>query len=450
MRQRPLERRDDYRRHLGPQWGTLGDEVVLHVDDDESDSLYKVFVALAVPLSALTDVRPGKRAVVPSQDAEKIFALVTGTRRPAAEMRRAYEMLCQILDKGFWFTWRSGRPEAPGDGLSYHRAAMLNRRRFLGALSASLFSGPHAVGAQPMRKVHRVGVLLPTPVSRIPATGVFRQALHDLGYIEGQNLLLEYRTIDADKLDRLPALATELVSANVDVIFAVAGAAHAAKNATKTIPIVFAGVGDPVRTGLVTSLAHPGGNVTGLTNTAPDLSGKRLQLLTEMAPGVSRVAVLWNSNNPIIRGQVSETEAAARDLKVQLQVVPIHSADDFASAFSTITAQRAGAVVVIADVLILAHRERIAALALTHRLPTISEFPDFAVSGGLIAYGPSAADAGRRAAGYVDRILKGARPADLPVQQPNTFELVINLKTAKALGLTIPPSLLARADQIIE
>jgi putative tryptophan/tyrosine transport system substrate-binding protein len=323
----------------------------------------------------------------------------------------------------------------------------MNRRAFVTGLAAVL-AAPLAVEAQQLRRVYRVGVLFPTPISRIPAAGVFTQGLRDLGYIEGQNLVLEYRTIEADRLDLLPALAAELVAINVDIIFAVAGAAHAAKNATQIIPIVFAGVGDPIGTGLVASLAHPGGNVTGLTNTAPDLSGKRLQLLKELVPSVSRVGLLWNSANPIVRQQLPETEAAARVLKTQLQMVAVRSLDEFESALSVMAEQRVGALVVIADVLTIAHRERIASLG--NRLPAISEFRDFAVSGGLAAYGPDAIDTARRAAGYVDKILKGAKPADLPVEQPTKFELVINMKTAKALGLTIAPSLLLRADQVIE
>jgi len=326
---------------------------------------------------------------------------------------------------------------------------VLNRRAFVAGLGAVL-AAPLGAGAQQFGRVYRVGVLLPTPISRIPGAGAFKQGLRDLGYIEGQNLVLEYRSIDAEKPEQLPALAAELVRINVDIIFAVAAAAHAAKNATTRIPIVFAGVGDPVGTGLITTLAHPRGNITGLTNTAPDLSGKRLQLLKEMVPSASRVGLLWNSANPIVRQQLPETEAAARVLKTQLHMVAVHNADDFESALSAVREQQAGALVVIADVLTIQNRERIASLAIKNRLPTISEFRDFAISGGLAAYGPDAIDIARRAAGYVDKILRGAKPADLPVEQPTKYELVINLKTAKALGLTIPPSLLLRADQIIE
>jgi putative ABC transport system substrate-binding protein len=277
----------------------------------------------------------------------------------------------------------------------------MNRRAFVTGLGAAL-AAPLGGEAQRATKVNRVGVLLPTPISRIPGTGAFKLGLRDLGYIEGQNLVLEYRSIDADKLEQLPALAAELVTINVDIIFAIAAAAHAAKNATATIPIVFAGVGDPVRTGLITSLARPGGNVTGLTNTAPDLSGKRLQLLKDLVPSATRVALLWNAANPIVRQQLPETEAAAVQLKTQLHMVAVRNADDFESAFLAMTTERVGALVVIADVLTLQNRERIASLAIKNRLPTISEVRDFAISGGLAAYGPDAIDIARRAAGYVD------------------------------------------------
>ena len=318
------------------------------------------------------------------------------------------------------------------------------------AVAVMLGSTPFTIEGQQKPRVFRVGILLPFAPARMPATGIFRQALRDLGYVEGHNVVFESRSIELDNLDQLPALAADLVRANVDVIFAVAGAAHAAKKATTTIPIVFAGVADPVGSGLATSLAHPGGNATGLTSTAADLSGKRLQLLKEMLPAVTRVAVLWNTNNPLVAPQVPETEAAARVLKIALHTVGIRTADDLESAFASMVSQRAGAVVVIADVLTTAHRETIAALAVKHRLPAISEFRDFAGAGGLVAYGPSPVDIARRAAVYADKILRGTKPADLPIQQPVTFDLVINLKTARTLGVTIPPALLLRADQTIE
>ena len=224
----------------------------------------------------------------------------------------------------------------------------------------------------------------------------------------------------------------------------------AAKNATKTIPIVFIFANDPVNAGLVASLARPGGNLTGWTNTGPDLSGKRLELLKELLPRVSRVAVLWNAANPTIARQVSEMELAAHALKTELHLVAVRAPDEFESAFSAITRGRAGALVVIADVFTTEHRQRIAALAARNRLPMISEFRAFTIAGGLMAYGPSPPDAARRAAAHVDRILKGAKPGELPVEQPTQFELVINLKTARALGLTIPRSMLLRADQVLE
>ena len=275
--------------------------------------------------------------------------------------------------------------------------------------------------------------------------------MRDLDYVDGRNVIIEYRSTDPHRLDRLPALAADLVSRKVDIILALAtGPAQAAKGATKTIPIVFALANDPVHAGLVASLARPGSNLTGLTNTGPDLSAKRLQLLKEVQPEISHIALLWNASNPTVARQVSETEVAARALKVQLHVVAVRGSNDFESAFSTITKARVGGLVVIADVLTAEHRERIVALATRNRLPVISEFRNFADSGALLTYGSSGPDAGRRAAYFVDKILKGANPADLPVEQPTKFELVINLRAAKALGLTIPPSLQLRADQVIE
>ena len=313
-----------------------------------------------------------------------------------------------------------------------------------------LLGSPLGAEAPPAARVYRIGILLVT-TSPNPPLDPFLQEMRDLGYVEGRNVIIEYRSTDPDKLDRLPELATDLVSRKVDIIFALAtGPALAAKNATKTIPIVFANANDPVNAGLVASLGRPGGNLTGLTNTGPDLSGKRLQLLKEMLPELSHIALLWNASNPFVARQIPETEVAARALRVQLLVVSIRGPNDFESAFSAITKVRAGGLVVIQDVLTQAHRERIVALATRNRLPVISEFRNFAVSGALLTYGPSGPDAGRRAAYFVDKILKGAKPADLPVEQPTKFELVINLKTAKTLGLTIPPVLLLQANEVIE
>jgi len=315
-------------------------------------------------------------------------------------------------------------------------------------LTLSLILAPLAVGAQSAGKVYRIGILVPGSTS--PQIQAFREGLRDLGYVEGQNLAIEYRSAE-DRLERLPGLAAELVALKVDIIYAnVTPAAQAAKNATKTIPIVFGASSDPVDYGLVASLARPGGNITGLSNTGADLSGKRLELLKEGVPGISRIAVLWNSANPIMARQLRETEVAAQVLGAQLQVVDVRGPDDFARAFRAVTMGRPGALVVLADFLTVNHRGRIAEFAAKNRLPAISEFREFAAAGCLMAYGPSAPDLGRRAAVFVDKILKGAKPADLPVEQPTKFELVINLKTAKALGLTIPQSVLVRADEVIQ
>ena len=324
--------------------------------------------------------------------------------------------------------------------------------RIYSAVAAVLLVGSSlGAEAQPTTRVYRIGILLTTPIARIPARDAFLQELRELGYVEGRNVIIEYRSADPDKLDRLPGLAADLVSSKVDIIFAIAtGPAQAAQNATKTIPIVFALASDPVNAGLVASLGRPGGNLTGLTNTAPDLSAKRLQLLKEMLPEISHIALLWNASNSLIARQVPETEVAARTLKVQLHVVAVRGPADFETAFSAISKKRAGGLVVIQDVLTATHRERIAALAAKNRLPMIAEFRNFADAGALLTYGPSGSDAGRRAARLVDKILKGAKPADLPVEQPTKFELVINVKTAKVLGLTIPPALLLRADEVVE
>jgi putative ABC transport system substrate-binding protein len=319
------------------------------------------------------------------------------------------------------------------------------------ALLLALFLAPLAADAQPAGKVWRIGVLLPGPLVPLPPGAVALQLrLLELGYVEGQNIAFEYRSAE-NKLERLPDLAAELVRLKVDIIYAtVTPAAQAAKNATKTIPIVFSASSDPVGFGLVASLARPGGNVTGMSNAGPDLSGKRLELLKEVVPGVSRVAVLWNSANAVIAHQVKETEAAAKVLGIQLQVVGVRGPDDIEGALAVSARGRVGALIVLADFLTVYHRGRIADLAAKNRLPAIYELREFVAAGGLMAYGPSLPDMGRRAAIYVDKILKGAKPADLPVEQPTKFELVINMKTAKALGLTIPQSVLLRADHVIE
>jgi putative ABC transport system substrate-binding protein len=278
----------------------------------------------------------------------------------------------------------------------------------------------------------------------------FRQGLRELGYVEGQNIAIESRWTEG-KDDRLPALAADLVRSKVDVIVAETGAAtRAAQQATRTIPIVMSLVNDPVGSGLVASLARPGGNVTGLTIMSPDLVGKQLELLKEVVPKVSRVALLRHPDNPASAAQLREAEAAAQALGVRLQTLEARSPQEIDGAFAAMTRERAGALLVIPDTLFWSQRRQIVDLAVKRRLPSIRIGEAYAEAGGLMSYGPSYRDLERRAASYVDKILKGANPADLPVAQPTKFELVINLKTAKAIGLTIPQPLLQRADQIID
>jgi len=326
----------------------------------------------------------------------------------------------------------------------------MDRRVFLGTLAASLLLVPLAAWAQPAGKVYRIGVLELGGSPTSNAGKAFRQQLHELGYIEGQNIVLEYRLAEG-RAERLPDFAAELVRLKVDVI--VAGgtpAPLAAKHATGTIPIVMAAAGDPVGTGLVASLAKPGGNVTGLSLYSTELTGKRLQLTKELVPGLSRVAVLWNAANPIAALVARETETAARTLGVQVQSLEVRSSDDFENALPAAVNGGAGALFVVDDPLVGRYRMRIADFAARNRLPATAFYKEFAEAGGLMTFGPNLADLYRRAALYVDKILKGAKPADLPVEQATRFELVINLKTARALGLTIPQLLLVRADQVIE
>lgn len=309
----------------------------------------------------------------------------------------------------------------------------------------------HLADAQQAKKVPRIGVLLPWP----SAAGVslsflkaFRQGLHELGYVEGQNLAIEYRY--AEGRNRHPKLVAELVRLKVDVIVTTAGPPSlAAKQATATIPIVFTQVPDPVAERLVASLARPGGNITGLSLMGLDLSGKRLELLKEAFPKISRVAVLHTPSSRSSVARFEETQVAAKAMGVLLQALEIGGADDFEGAFTAATTGRAGALIVLQTALINTHRIRIVELAATSRLPTMFEESAHVESGGLMSYGPSFSDLQRRAAIYVDKILKGAKPAVLPVEQPMKFEFVINLKTAKQIGLTIPPNVLARADRVL-
>jgi putative tryptophan/tyrosine transport system substrate-binding protein len=317
-------------------------------------------------------------------------------------------------------------------------------------LTLSLLVAPLAAEAQPPTHVHRIGVLAGgTTSGRDPYVEAFLEGMRALGYVEGQNLVLEYRGAEG-QYERLPDLAAELVRLQVDVLLVViTPAALAAKQATTTIPIVMAGVGDPVGSGLVASLSRPAGNVTGLAAVSSDLVGKQLEFLKEVLPTVSRVAVLWNPANPVHALNVREADVAGQALGVQLHLVAARGPDAFDSAFAAMTSAPAGALLVLGDSMFLQHRRRLAELAATSRLPTMHNVGPYVEAGGLMAYGPSPLDILRRAATYVDKILKGAKPADMPVEQPTKFDLVINLKTAQALGLTIPPSVLFQATEVI-
>jgi putative ABC transport system substrate-binding protein len=313
---------------------------------------------------------------------------------------------------------------------------------------------PVGAAAQHVAKIARIGYLETNLGANPYMHEAFRQGLRDLGYVEGRNLVIEYRDAGG-KLERFPALAAELVALKVDVIFAGGGtpAALAAKRATKTIPIVFASAADPVTSGLITSLARPGGNITGLSALTPELVGKNLEQLTQTVPGVSRVAVLWQPGafgERTERDMLKGAEVAARALGVQLQFVEVRGSEDFDRAFSDMTRARAAALTVLPSSMFNSERRRLVDLAAKNRLPAVYPQRAYVDAGGLLAYGPSFADLYRRSATYVDSILKGAKPGDLPVEQPTKFELIINLKAAKALDLTIPQSVLVRADQVIQ
>ena len=326
----------------------------------------------------------------------------------------------------------------------------MNRRAFLVALVAGAGAAPLSAGAQ-QTKVPRVGVLANV---RSPATEGFERGLRELGYVEGKSILIEWR-LASGKFERLPELAAELVRLNVDVILAPAPLyVSAAKQASSTIPIVFALVPDPVALGFAESLARPGRNITGLSTIADvQMVAKRLDLLKQTVPAARRIAVLLDTTDATFRvpEALSALEAAARSLRLQLQIVRVGGAEEIDRAFDTTLRDRPGALLAFpTSPLFYIQRERIVGLAANNRLPAIYESNEFVHAGGLMSYGPSYPDLMRRAAGYMDRILKGAKPGDLPIEQASTFELVINLKTAKALGLTIPPSVLARADEVIE
>jgi putative ABC transport system substrate-binding protein len=319
------------------------------------------------------------------------------------------------------------------------------------ALALGILAAPLAATAQQPGKVARIGYLgNSSPALEPDLVAAFRQGLHDLGYTEGQDLLIEFRWAEG-RYERLPELAAELVRLKVDVLLT-AGTlgALAAKQATQTIPIVMAVIGDAVASGLVTGVARPGGNVTGFNTFSRDLEGKRLELLKGIVPRLSRIAVLLNPSNPSTALSWEQAQAGAQALRLTLERVEVGAAEDFEAAFAANARQRPGALFMIPDRFLLAHRARIIAFAARKRLPAMYPFKEFVDAGGLISYASSYPAMFRRAAIYADKILKGAKPGDLPIEQPTTFELIINLKTAKALGLTIPQSILVRADEVIQ
>ena len=328
----------------------------------------------------------------------------------------------------------------------------MERRKFMAVLASGLLAAPRAADAQQVGKVYRIGLLdFSAPdAARQAWWTAFRQRMRELGYVEGQNVSFESRWGKGDD-NGIRKLAEELVGLKMDVI--VTGgqlAAIAAKRATTTIPIVMGSGSDPVAVGLVASLRQPGGNVTGMTSINSELAAKRIELLRNVAPRVSRIAILWDERDTGSRLNADGTEAAGKTAGLHTHSVPVSSAAGLEAAFATVVQGRAGALIVVGTAKLFSYRKQIAELAVKHRLPTVVGSREYVEAGGLASYGTDFPDLFRRAAGHVDKILKGAKPGDLPIEQPTKFELVINLKTAKALGLTIPQSVIARADQVIE
>jgi putative ABC transport system substrate-binding protein len=329
----------------------------------------------------------------------------------------------------------------------------VNRRKFITLLGGGGAAWPLAAHAQQQAgKVPRIGFLgVTSPSDRPPLLDAFRQGLRELGWVEGQNIVIDYRYAES-RVDRLPDLAAELVRLKVDLIVSQGTqGVTAAKNATETIPIVMITVRDPVGTGVIASLARPGGNVTGMSGSAGlEIVAKQLELLKESVPKIRRVAILSNPTNAYHQLAIREVDVAARSLGVQLQFLEARGPNEFDGAFAAMAKERVGALLVVSDSMFNAHQTRLADLAARSRMPAAYGVRESVEAGGLMSYGASFLDLHRRSAAYVDKILKGAKPADLPVEQPTKFELVINLKTAKALGLEVPPTLLARADEVIE
>lgn len=330
-----------------------------------------------------------------------------------------------------------------------HRRTRMIRRALALVFALAMFSPPLIVEAQPAGKTSRIGVLSPG----FPPPGLleaFRDGLRDLGYVEGKTVTIEWRFAEG-KNERLMTLADELVRLKVDVIFAVnTPAAQAAKKATTAVPIVIARLADPVGSGLVPSISRPGGNITGLSSITDEVAAKRLEFLKEILPALSRVAALWNAGNSGARNVVRVIELAAPQLGLQLQLIPVRDSNEFLGAFEAAVRGRAQALFVVDDVLITAHKVQFLKLAAKHALPVVASYKEFAEAGALMTYGTDVPYEYRRAAHYVDRILKGAKPADLPIEQPTRFLRIVNLKTAKTLGLSVPSLQLFRADEVIE
>jgi len=321
---------------------------------------------------------------------------------------------------------------------------MMDRRAFLAGVT-TILAGPLAAEAQPAGKVYRIGILAVGPWAAIDG---LRDGLKELGYEEGHKVRFEYRWAGRD--ERLPSAAAELIQLNVDIIVTWGSpAALAAKSATSSIPIISI-LGDPLVIGVTSSLARPGGNITGFMSVAQELEAKRLELLREVAPTVAQVAVIWNPRNVALKPSLEYLRTAASGFGMKIAFMEVADPGRLQLAFDAIKLARPGGLVIVADPFLITERERIATFAMANRLPSISAYRQYPEVGGLMSYGPSYSDLFRRAASYIDRIVRGEKPGDLPFQQPSKFELAVNLKTAKALGLTIPPSLLLRADQVIE
>ena len=327
----------------------------------------------------------------------------------------------------------------------------MRRREFITVLGGMVAVWPLIAHGQQAGKIPRIGFMgNSTAAMEANLIGPFRDGLRDLGYEEGHNLIIEFRWAEG-KYDRFPALIAELLAAKVDVIVtAGTPATLAIKKATSTVPLVFIAVGDPVGTGVVASLARPGGNLTGLSSIAPDLEGKRLGLLREVVPKLSHVAFFLNPANAFHTVSIQQARIAAQSLGIKLQAFEVDKSEQLDGAFASIVKEKPDALLILADRVFLHNRKRMMEFAIQQRLPSVNAYRELVEAGGLISYGPSYEDMHRRAAGYVDKILKGAKPADLPIEQPTKFTLLINLNTAKALGLVIPSTLLAHADEIIE